>query len=130
MPDQTITDAELADLRLATESWFTDLCDIWRDAAPVDDPYGGSGSTSAGTLVLEDIQCSIESGAEHVQTRALLAKIENVQAFTVTFPALTDVRLGDHLVISTQNADRLRVQAVMAPESWEIERRVIATEFE
>lgn len=130
MPDPVITPTELADLREATESWFTDRCDIWRPAVSADDAYGGYGNASADTLVVEDIHCAIESGAEHEQTRALIAKIQSTQVFTVILPAGTDVRLHDHLIITTQGNDRLRVQAVISPESWEIERRVLATEFE
>jgi len=129
MPDPVITAEELAGLRDATESWFTDLCDIYGSGSGSADAYGGWGNNPE-SLRVSGVPCSIESGAEHVQTRALLAKIENTQAFTVTLPADTDVLVGDHLVITTQNSDRLRVEAVMAPESWEIERRVIATEFE
>lgn len=130
MSDDTVTIAEMADLREATESWFMDTCDIYRGAVPQPDAYGGYGSTDPEAVVAAGVKCTVESGAEHVQERALLAKIENVQAFTVTLPANTDVRVDDHLVLTSRNNDRLRVEAVMAPESWEIERRTIATELE
>lgn len=130
MPDPVLTPTELAGLRAATESWFPDVCDIYRVAAQAGDDYGGYGSTNADTVIAAGVPCSVESGAEHVQIRALLAKIENVQAFAVTFPANTDVKVGDHLVLTSRANDRLRVEGVLAPESWEIERRVIASELE
>lgn len=127
MPDDTITQAELADLRSATESWFTDILDIYRGAVS-SDPYGGEGEGAEG-LVAQAVPCAIESSAEHVQERALLAIIGDVQAFTVTVPAETDIQVDDRVVLTSRGNDSLRVQAVMAPESWEIERRVIATEL-
>jgi hypothetical protein len=128
MPDDTLSIAEMADLRGATESWFMDTANIMR-GTPATDAYGGE-DPGAEALVQAGVKCSIESGAEHVQDRALLAIIGNTQAFTVTFPANTDVRVGDHIILTSRSNDRLRIQAVMAPESWEVERRTIATELE
>lgn len=130
MPDDVATTVEVADLRSAVESWFEDRCDIFRPSAASDDPYGGRGNAAADTLLASSVHCTIESGAEHVQTRALLAIVANVQAFAVTFPANTDVSVGDHLVLVSKANQRLRVEAVMAPESLELERRVVAIELE
>lgn len=130
MPDSTITIAEMADLRAAAQAWMMDTCDIYRNAAAADDAYGGRSPGGADTRIAQGVPCYIESGAEHVQERALLAKIENVQAFTVALPANTDVQVRDHLVLLTRGNDRLRVEAVLAPESWEVERHVIASEIE
>lgn len=128
MADSVLSAEELSDLRGATESWFTDTCDIHGHTAGVQDGYGGY-STDPETVKQVGVACTIESGAEHVQTRALLAKIENVQAFAVTFPANTDVAVDDILIITSRANLRLRVEGVMAPESWEIERRVIASQL-
>lgn len=128
MPDPVLTGPELADLRGATESWFTDTCDIYGHSAGAPDAYGGY-SVDPEVVKQSGVPCALESGAEHEQTRALLAKIANVQVFAVTLPALTDVEVGDHLIITSQGNMHLRVEGVMAPESWEIERRVIGSQL-
>lgn len=130
MPDDTISIAEMADLRQASESWMMDRCNIFRSPAGADDAYGGRDAGGADTQIATNIHCTVESGAEHVQERALLAKIENIQAFTVTLPANTDIAVRDHIVLTSRNNDRLRVEAVLAPESWEVDRRIIASELE
>jgi hypothetical protein len=124
---ETLTDVEVASLRETTERWFTDKCDIYRIAVG-DDPYGGEDETESLVSGATGVECMLESGAAHEQTRAVYGKIVGVQLFTVTLPALTDVRVGDHLLITTQGNLHLRVQAVMDPESWELERRVIGSE--
>lgn len=61
-----------------------------------------------------------------------IGRFESLQVFIITLPALTDVHVGDHIVL-TSSSDHpnmhLEVQAEMAPESFEIERNVIATEI-
>ena len=125
MPDSTITIAEMADLRGAAESWMMDTCDIYGHSPGVSDAYGGY-SVDPELVKQQNVPCYVESGAEHAQTRALLAKIENVQAFSVDMPANTDVEVGDHLIITSRSNLHLRVEGVMAPESWETDRRVVA----
>lgn len=124
----TLTPAELESMRDENLSFFTDLCTIYRKPGPTDDAFGGI-SDDVEAVFAADVPCMLESGAAQEQTRALIGKIAGVQLFTVTLPALQDVRVHDHIIVTTQADMHLRVQAVMAPESFELERRVIGSEL-
>src|SRR5436190_7361867 len=90
---------ELASLRRETEDWFDLTCDISRETQ-VDDPYGGRGDSSP-TTVASDIACAIESGIAHEQELSFAGKFADVQLFTVTLPAETDIRQHDNLQITS-----------------------------
>lgn len=123
--NSTITQEELVELRNETELWFTDLCDIYRISL-VDDNYGGQTETE--TVLSSGIKCMLESGTAHEQMRAVYSKLVDVQLFTVTLPAETDIQVTDHIVVTSQNNLHLRVQAVLSPESWEVEKRVVGSQ--
>src|SRR5687768_1673052 len=116
---------ELTGLRTETKKWYEDTMSIYA-ATETDDVYGGSGISEA--LLSSEIPCLVESGAAHEQVRVMMAHLQNVQLFMVTCPAETQVSVGNHLVITSRGNLHLRVQAVMAPESLEIERQVVASE--
>ncbi len=127
-----LTSQELDLLRQETQVWYPDLCNIYRGTPTSGgDEYGGydPDPTEPGDLVASDIKCLCESGAGHEQIVNLIAEARNFQIFRVHLPAGTDVRVNDHLIISTQGALHLRVQAVMAPESYEIDRIVVGNEL-
>lgn len=115
---------EAAELGAALEEWFDDRCDIYR-LTDSDDPYGGS--DSAEDVVSEGIACFLEPGAAHSQVQPLLAKLQGVQLFLVSLPRNTDVQVNDHLIVTTRNDLHMRVQAVLAPETLEFERQVVAS---
>lgn len=127
MPDNVLTNVELADLRGALTSWRPDTASVYRKPASSQDAYGGHGTTSAFALVSSANAVSIESSPSNEQERALMGIIGQVQVFYVTFDYNSDVRVDDKLVITSQGNIELRVRAVVAPESWELERRVAAT---
>lgn len=116
---------ELTSLRTELTRWMPDVCTITR-VNRADDPYGGEEDTD--TPFLAGVPCSIESGAGQEQLALILDRVRGVQIYTITFPALTDVRVNDKLIITSQGNLQLRVQAVMDPESWELDRRAIASE--
>lgn len=123
-----LTATELARLRTDTQSWFDATCDIFRVTGG-DDVYGGRSRTHLGAPTIAGLTCTVESGAGQEQERLTLGGITEIQVFTVSLPALTDVRVGDHLKV-TKGAEslHLHVRAVQGPESYELERKVIATE--
>ena len=123
MPD-TPSSTELMALRDEVAGWMPDRCNILR-VTQAEDSAGGVEDTE--TQVASAVLCEVQSGVAQEQVHLVGGRLENVQLFTITFPALTDVRVSDHLLITTQANRHLIVQAVVAPESWEIERRVIAT---
>lgn len=125
MSEATITTEEMGLLREEANLWMPDWCDIYR-VTTGDDDYGGS--TEEETVLTEMLPCSIESGAAQEQVTLLVGQQVGTQIFTVTLPADTDIRVTDHLVIRSQNDLHLRIQAVMDPESWDVEVRVIGSE--
>lgn len=120
-----LPEGELQSLRSEVEAWFTDTCDIYT-VTSAEDEFGGEGVATE-TPKASGVRCMIESGAAHEQTRAMIGKIAGVQLFLVSLPQATDIELDDHLVVTTQNNLHMRVQAVMSPESYEMEKRVIAS---
>ena len=122
-----LTVREIQTLRKETEDWMPDLCSILREVADSDDVYGGRGSTTE-TTVATGVVCLVEPGAGHSQDEAYFAKIEGIQQWAVSVPAGTNVKVGDHLVISSRANLRVRVQAMQAPASYDLEIRLITTE--
>ena len=115
---------ELTKLRSEIVGWMPDLADISR-ITHADDAYGGEVDTEAD--IATGVPCSIKSGAAQEQIMIFADTLRDLQIYTVTFPALTDIRVGDHVEITTQDDLHLRIQAVMDPESWELERRTIGS---
>lgn len=120
---------ELDLLRSDLETWFTDTCDIYR-VTSTDDVYGGRTRDHGGTPTHAGVPCTIESGAGQDQERLFLGEIREIQLFTVTLPAGTDVEVGDHLVVHSAQTLHVHVRAVMAPETLDVEMRVIATQVD
>lgn len=119
-----LTTDEIALLRQEVDSWLVDTCDLYRETH-VEDPYGGH--TDVEALVVSGLACKVQSGIVHEQTVPELAALRNVHVFTVTFSAEMDVRLQDNLVVTSMDNLKLRVQAILAPETNELSRDVIAT---
>lgn len=122
---EVLTEQELADLRDDATVWMPERSIIYR-LTRVDDAYGGEAETEA--EFSSDVPLAIESGAAQEQLEILGDAVIGSQIFTLTFPAGTDVRVTDHVAVLNHGGLDLTVQAVMDPESWEIERRAIAIE--
>jgi hypothetical protein len=119
-----LNDEELGLLRGEIIGWMPDLCDVYR-ITETDDVYGGVSDTES--LVLSGITCEVQSGVALRQEEIIAEKVQAKQIFTVTLPVGTDVHLEDHLVITSRGDLHLMVQAVFAPESWELETRVVGS---
>jgi hypothetical protein len=130
MPEDVLTQVELADLRGAIDSWNPDLATISRKGASAGDDYGGYGNTGAYATIQSNVPITLESSPKNDQERTIYSLIGDTHAYFITFPALTDVRIDDKVVVTSQANLTLRVVSVIAPESWELERRVLATSLE
>lgn len=124
-----LTTPELAQLREDTNSWYDATCDIFRSTGS-EDVYGGRGRAHSGTALYSAVPCTVESGAGQEQERLTLGGLTEMQMFTVSLPALQSVLVGDHLkVYKGTETLHLHVRAVMGPESYELERKVVCTEI-
>jgi hypothetical protein len=119
-----LSTAEITLLRQETESWMTDVCDLYRETH-TDDGFGGV--TDSEVLVQSGIRCMVQSGVAHEQDLPNIGALRNVHTFTITLPAETDVQVQDNLVVTSLNGLKVRVQAVLRPETNELMRPVIAT---
>ena len=120
----SLTADELGLLQDEAVVWMPDRCDTFRYTSS-DDAFGGRGDETE-EPVLTDVPCSVETGAGHEQILASLGIERQTSVYLVALPADTDVRVRDHIVVTTKGNLHLMVQAVMAPETEEIERRVVA----
>ena len=120
----SLTPSELELLQQEAEVWQSDFCDIYRMTF-TDDEFGGSGET-AETVIAQGVTCMVDPGSAHVQTITMIGFQRPDTLFIVYLPAEQDIVVSDHIVVTTMEDLHLRVQAVMAPETDEIERMVIA----
>lgn len=127
MPENTPSLAELTDLRTALNDWGPERVTISRKGSDSADDYGGYGNTGAYSTVASNVPATLESSPKNDQERTLYSLVGDTHAYFVALPALQDVQIDDKLVLTTQSNLTLRVTAVIAPESWELERRVLAT---
>lgn len=120
-----VTPRELDLLREEVQRWYSDTCDIYRPVL-VDDAYGGTGETSE-SAIRTGVECFLESTPGREQIIPLLASLRGEHIYIVYLPATEDVRVGDHLMVTSRGNLHLRVQAVMNPESLDIEYIVAAS---
>jgi len=102
-----------------TES-LPDSCTVQQVSFSSDGAGGGSESWSDVTTVA----CRLSPTDRSPQERAIADKLQSLTSYTVTLPALTDVKASDRLVIGSRT---FRVEGVLA-RSDEIARRVECTE--
>lgn len=127
MAENVLTSVELADLRQAITDWNPDRVTISRKGSDSSDDYGGYGNTGSYSTVASNVPVTLESSPKNDQERTIYSLIGDTHAYFVTFPALQDVQIDDKLVVTTQNNLTLRVTAAISPESYELERRILAT---
>lgn len=115
--------AELERIQHDFEPLLPDRATIRR--ATVVEDWGGE--TETFTDVALNVPCSIEPlgvGSESVIAGQLAA----VQTVAITFPAGTDIRTEDDVVVTSKGNRLFHVGAVLYPETWEVARRVVASE--
>jgi hypothetical protein len=119
----SLSTEELTLLRSEAVVWQPEVCDIYR-LTTTEDEFGGSGAQTE-TVIAASIPCSVEPGAGHSQMIQMLGLERPDTTFIVYLPAGVDVDVNDHLIVTTKGNEHMRVTAVMAPETHEIERMVI-----
>jgi hypothetical protein len=121
----SLTDIELGLLRQEAEVWQSDVCDIYRMTV-TEDNYGGHGE-SAEVVIASGVSCSVDPGAAHAQTITMLGLQRPDTLFIIYLPADQDVKVGDHIIVTSKSNMHVRVQALMAPQTDEVERMVITS---
>jgi hypothetical protein len=54
-------------------------------------------------------------------------KIAATGVWTIVFMAGQDIALGDLVTVTTKGSFKLRVEAILSPETYEVERRVLGS---
>lgn len=116
----SLSTLELAVMRANANDYLPNTAVIHR-LTQASDGQGGFTDTwaAAGTV---SCRISPSGGGE----RSVAEKLANVSSWTVTLPHSTVVTTADRLVIGSRT---LRIDAMMAPHSWETARRVVCTEI-
>lgn len=125
-----LTQAELDGMRRTAERTMTGRATVLR-APPGDgdgsDEFGSpeEGASAPKAPVLVDLPVRVELARRNGAEGMAAARLENRLAWTLALPAGTDVRPHDDLAVG---ARRFAVAEVLGPETFEIERRVLAEE--
>lgn len=119
MTDLLLSDADIASMRATLERTLPDSAVIKRDTQVPD----GAGGYTVTTATVATVACrvSMASGRE----LDVAGRLSAVGTWTVTLPALTDVKAADRIEIGSRV---LEVTLPLRPRSWELSRRVFCTE--
>jgi len=122
-----LTDWEMQGLRKGTQEWYTDKIDQFRTVI-TNDAYGGQEDTVS-VVVATDIPCMVEPGAAHAQLMPLIGHTRPDELFLIYVPPDREIVVDDEVTITTRGNIRLRISAVYAPETIDIEKIVIGNQL-
>ena len=122
---QQIEQWEVEEMSASAQEFYPDHLEIRRAGGTADDEWGGR-TPGTPTVIATDVPCYLNPGARQEHEQIVMAKIDAYEMFVVEMPPYTDVKVDDVLVILSQGGKQLTVRAVFSPESYEVERRVIA----
>ena len=117
----TLSTLELSNMRHEASHFWPGTAVIWR-ATEASDGQGGVIQTWAAVGTTNCRLSPASSGREQVAADKLTA----IAPWVITITQGTTVYESDRIVIST--AGTFEVQAVMAPRSYEVHRRLLCTE--
>jgi hypothetical protein len=126
MPD-ILSLAELADIRRTVRDLTMPGTAILLRGTVTPNGIGGHTQTW-GTVTVGGtafIPCRYQPSSATEQ--AIASRVTAATSWTVVLPALWDVRITDRLYIEGDGR-LMAVQGVLAPRTWEMQRRVICTE--
>jgi hypothetical protein len=91
------------------------------------DVYGGQSSTP--NVIASGVPCDIQPGVQTLRTTETIGEqIESRLTYTLLMPPSTDVKIHDHVTVTSVTPNRdLVVAAVLNPESYDFELQVVAT---
>ena len=115
-----LTSIEIDAMRTMLNASLPDTAQVQRKTLTSD---GAGGFTEAWTTVAT-VACRVAPSGQSPQERAIAERLASTSIWTLTVPALTDVRPADRLVVGGRTFE---VAAVLA-RSDEISRRVVCVE--
>lgn len=118
-----LTNGALAFYREHMERAYPDTCVIPRTSAGTSDGMGGvtGGTSTAGTYA-----CRVAPAGMPAFEKLTASQVQGVDVYTITFPALTDVRPTDTINVG---ARVFQVTGGTGDRSWELSKRVLAVEI-
>lgn len=108
-------------MQLAAEAALPDLAQVQRVTRTPD----GSGGFSTTWATVVTAACALAPADARPPETETAARLATTAAWTITLPAGTDVRAADRIVSGGRTFE---LTAPAAPRSWELTRRVSATE--
>jgi hypothetical protein len=94
----------------------------------LDDPYGGT-EDDVSVVVAEDVPCMLEPGAAHAQLLPLIGHVRPDELFLIYIPPEQEVLVDDEVTITSRDNIRLRISAVLAPETLDVEKVVVGNQL-
>lgn len=117
---RAFTSNELARMRATADKALPDSCTI-RRATLTSDGMGGQTQTWANTAT---VACRLMPRNTQPAEMAVAGRLTNANGWIITLPYATDVTEKDVIAIGSRSFEVDKAQA----HSWEISRRVLATE--
>lgn len=126
MPADIVNASELQSMETDLQNWYNHTCNITRYTKTADQ-YGGQSNTP--TVIASGVKCDVRAGVQTLRTTEEIgSQVESRLTYTISLPPATDIRIHDHITITSSTPNRdLVVAAVMQPESYDIELLVVAT---
>lgn len=120
-------------MRADVTAHLSDLCTVQRPGAEVSDGAGGWSSTFAPVAGLTNVACRLSPRSQESRARGeqlVAGRITAQGDWLITFPALSDVRNGDQVIVTVigQPARTFEVLGTDGPRSLETARLVAAAE--
>ena len=117
-----LSTSDLAAMRTTLEVSLPESVGIGRRSQASD---GAGGYTDTWSTVAS-VAGRVSPGGLTPQERAIAERLVGVQTWTITLPALTDVRAADRLIVGSRT---LEVVGVLAPRSYELCTRCVCVEI-
>jgi hypothetical protein len=115
---------ELTKMATAMGEHHPELATVTRPTL-TDDAFGGQ--SEADTVINTNVPCNIYPAGEGDLEQLVAQKISATGVWTICFLAGQDVKIGDLVTITSKGSFKLRVEAVLSPETYEVERRVLGS---
>lgn len=122
-----LNDEQITSMRETLNRSLPEMAVIYR-LTRTDDTSGGTTETLEAGDPIECRVAPLGGGVGAAMAESLIVgRVGTADSWMVTFPADTDVRLTDSLIVLDDRP--LEVVAVLAPRSWELSRRVVCVEL-